>query len=92
MPLSPDGREEDKPAMTIGELAARVGRARQLLHRLASNPNEPFPEPVRQPGSTRTYYDVAAFDAYWQAREAGLKQGRRTDLEDKRVADADAPE
>lgn len=71
--------------MTISQLAVRVNRARQLLHRLASNPNEPFPAPVRRPGSTRTYYDVAAFDAYWAAREAGIKQGRRTDLEGKRT-------
>lgn len=87
MPLSPDGREEEKSAMTIGELAARVSRARQLLHRLASDPSEPFPEPVRLPGSTRTYYDVALFDAYWAAREAGIKQGRRSDLEKKRATE-----
>lgn len=71
--------------MTISQLAVRVHRARQLLHRLASDPNEPFPEPVRKPGSTRTYYDVAAFDLYWAAREASIKQGRRTDLEGKRA-------
>ncbi|MFD7860958.1 hypothetical protein [Streptomyces sp. NPDC059783] len=73
---------EDPPAtMTIPKLAARVGRSRTLIHRLASTPAEGWPAPVYRPGSTRPEYDVAWFDAYWAARQAGMTQGRRTDLQ-----------
>ncbi|MGW2591974.1 hypothetical protein ACWCXC_17145 [Streptomyces sp. NPDC001515] len=73
---------EDPPAtMTIPRLAARVGRSRTLIHRLASNPAEGWPAPVYRPGSTRPEYPVDWFDQYWAARQAGMTQGRRTDLQ-----------
>jgi hypothetical protein len=67
--------------MTIPKLATRVGRSRTLLHRLAADPDEGWPEPTYRPGSTRPEYDVAWFDQYWGERQAGIKQGKRTDLE-----------
>ncbi|MGW5429980.1 hypothetical protein ACWET9_22620 [Streptomyces sp. NPDC004059] len=70
--------------MTIPRLAERVGRSRTLLHRLAANPAEGWPEPTYRPGSTRPEYDVAWFDAYWERRQAGIKQGKRTDLATKK--------
>ncbi|WP_106429382.1 hypothetical protein [Streptomyces sp. SPB074] len=66
--------------MTIPQLAARVGRARTLIHRLATNPDEDWPAPTFKPGSTRPMYDVTWFDQYWAEREAGITQGRRNDL------------
>jgi hypothetical protein len=69
--------------MTIPRLAARVGRSRTLLHRLAANPDEGWPKPTYRPGSTRPEYDVAWFDAYWERRQAGITQGKRTDLATK---------
>ncbi len=70
--------------MTIPRLAERVGRSRTLLHRLAANPAEGWPEPTYRPGSTRPEYDVAWFDAYWERRQAGIRQGKRTDLATKK--------
>jgi hypothetical protein len=70
--------------MTIPRLAERVGRSRTLLHRLAANPDEGWPEPTYRPGSTRPEYDVAWFDEYWAQRQAGIKQGKRTDLAKKK--------
>jgi hypothetical protein len=70
--------------MTIPTLATRVGRSRTLLHRLAANPDEGWPEPTYRPGSTRPEYDVAWFDQYWEQRQAGIKQGKRTDLAKKK--------
>ncbi|MEU9198996.1 hypothetical protein [Streptomyces sp. NPDC048332] len=67
--------------MTIPRLAERVGRSRTLIHRLASSPAEGWPAPVYRPGSTRPEYDVAWFDQYWADRQAGMTQGRRTDLQ-----------
>jgi len=82
--------EGEKSAMTIPELARRVGRARQLLHRLASKPDESWPAPIYPGGTTRPHYDVAAFDAYWEARESSIGQGKRTDLEKKRATEPSA--
>lgn len=70
--------------MTIPRLAERVGRSRTLLHRLAANPAEGWPEPTYRPGSTRPEYDVAWFDEYWERRQAGIGQGKRTDLATKK--------
>ncbi|WP_199835778.1 MULTISPECIES: hypothetical protein [unclassified Streptomyces] len=70
--------------MTIPRLAERVGRSRTLLHRLAANPAEGWPEPTYRPGSTRPEYDVAWFDEYWARRQAGIRQGKRTDLAKKK--------
>ena len=70
--------------MTIPRLAERVGRSRTLLHRLAANPAEGWPEPTYRPGSTRPEYDVEWFDQYWAQRQAGIKQGKRTDLAKKK--------
>ncbi|MFI1472059.1 hypothetical protein [Streptomyces wuyuanensis] len=67
--------------MTIPKLAERVGRSRTLIHRLATNPDEGWPAPTFRPGSSRPEYPVAWFDAYWAERQAGIRQGRRTDLE-----------
>lgn len=81
MPEPPERREPERKTMTIPQLADRVGRSRKLIHRLASNPEEGWPAPVMRPGSTRAEYDVAWFDAYWERRQAGIRQGKRTDLE-----------
>lgn len=78
MTPSPDRQEPER--MTIPRLAERVGRSRTLLHRLAANPAEGWPEPTYRPGSTRPEYDVAWFDQYWAQRQAGITQGKRTDL------------
>jgi len=86
MQPTPNRPEGEKSAMTIPELARRVGRSRQLLHRLASDPEEGWPTPGYPAGTTRPHYDVDTFDAYWAAREAGLSQGKRNDLEQKRSA------
>jgi hypothetical protein len=79
MPETPES-EEQRETMTIPKLAERVGRSRTLLHRLATNPAEGWPAPVFREGSSRPEYDVKWFDAYWAQRQAGIKQGRRTDL------------
>lgn len=81
MPEPPEGPEPEKRTMTIPKLAERVGRSRTLIHRLASTPAEGWPAPVYRPGSTRPEYDVAWFDQYWADRQAGMTQGRRTDLQ-----------
>ncbi|MCX5197206.1 hypothetical protein OOK31_25465 [Streptomyces sp. NBC_00249] len=67
--------------MTIPKLAARVGKSRTLIHRLATNPSERWPAPTFRPGSSRPEYPVAWFDVYWAERQATIRQGRRTDLE-----------
>ncbi|MEU2111843.1 hypothetical protein [Streptomyces sp. NPDC019507] len=67
--------------MTIPKLAERVGRSRTLIHRLATNPDEGWPAPTFRPGSSRPEYPVAWFDAYWAKRQAGIRQGKRTDLD-----------
>jgi predicted DNA-binding transcriptional regulator AlpA len=69
--------------MTISEIAAMVGRSRQLVHRLATKDPE-FPVGVVEPGSTRIRYPRGAVEAWWEQRKASLRQGRRTDLEKKR--------
>lgn len=80
MPETPES-EEPRETMTIPKLAERVGRSRTLLHRLATNPAEGWPAPRYRAGSSRPEYDVAWFDQYWSARQASIRQGRRTDLE-----------
>ncbi|MFD6421572.1 hypothetical protein [Streptomyces sp. NPDC060198] len=81
MPETPEGPEQEAESMTIPKLAERVGRSRSLIHRLASTPAEKWPAPVYRPGSTRPEYPVAWFDAYWAARQGGMTQGKRTDLD-----------
>ena len=88
MPESPERPEPERETMTIPKLAARVGRSRTLIHRLATNPAEGWPAPVFRPGSSRPEYDVAWFDEYWAQRQEGITQGRRTDLE-KREGEQD---
>ncbi|SDM76887.1 hypothetical protein [Streptomyces wuyuanensis] len=80
MPETPES-EEPRETMTIPKLAERVGRSRTLIHRLATNPDEGWPAPTFRPGSSRPEYSVAWFDAYWAKRQAGIRQGKRTDLE-----------
>ena len=80
MSVTPES-EEPRETMTIPKLAERVGRSRTLIHRLATNPAEGWPAPVFREGSSRPEYDVAWFDNYWAERQAGIKQGRRTDLD-----------
>ncbi|MFG2976273.1 hypothetical protein ACGFYY_25235 [Streptomyces sp. NPDC048331] len=80
MPETPEEREEPE-TMTIPKLAARVGRSRTLIHRLATDPAEGWPAPEFRPGSSRPQYPVAWFDSYWAERQATIRQGRRTDLE-----------
>ncbi|MFB7936652.1 hypothetical protein [Streptomyces sp. NPDC056049] len=77
----PESAEEPRETMTIPKLAARVGKSRTLLHRLATNPAEGWPAPTFKPGSSRPEYSVDWFDAYWKERQARITQGRRTDLE-----------
>lgn len=88
MPDAPERQEPERETMTIPALAIRVGKSRQLIHRLATNPSEGWPVPVYKPGSSRPEYDVAWFDQYWAERQAGIRQGRRTDLEPKEDPDA----
>lgn len=88
MPDAPERQEPKRETMTIPRLAERVGRSRTLIHRLATNPAEGWPAPVFKPGSSRPEYDVAWFDEYWARRQAGISQGRRTDLERKEDPDA----
>lgn len=88
MPDGPERQEPERETMTIPALATRVGKSRQLIHRLATNPAEGWPAPVYRPGSSRPEYDVAWFDEYWAQRQAGISQGRRTDLERKEDPDA----
>lgn len=73
--------EEQPQRMTITQIAALLGRSRQLIHRLATT-DEAFPEPVIEAGSTRPKYDRAAVEEWWASRE--VRQGRRTDLEKAR--------
>ncbi|MEU0522743.1 hypothetical protein [Streptomyces niveus] len=80
MPEPPKGREPERTTMTIPKLADRVGRSRSLIHRLASDPAEGWPAPAYRPGSTRPEYPVEWFDRYWAQRQAGIRQGKRTDL------------
>jgi hypothetical protein len=77
----PEPAEEPRETMTIPKLAARVGKSRTLLHRLATNPAEGWPAPTFRPGSSRPEYPVEWFDVYWSERQARIRQGRRTDLE-----------
>ncbi|MFB7597229.1 hypothetical protein [Streptomyces sp. NPDC056160] len=81
MPDAPERQEPERETMTIPKLAERVGRSRTLIHRLATTPAEGWPAPVFRPGSSRPEYDVEWFDRYWAQRQAGIRQGRRTDLE-----------
>ncbi|MFF7365833.1 hypothetical protein [Streptomyces sp. NPDC008125] len=71
---------ENPEYLTIPGLAARVGHSRSLIHRLASTPAEKWPAPTYRPGSTRPMYPVEWFDRYWAQRQAGMTQGKRTDL------------
>lgn len=80
MPEVPEEKEESE-TMTIPKLAARVGKSRTLIHRLATDPAEGWPAPAFRPGSSRPQYPVTWFDAYWAARQASITQGRRSDLE-----------
>ncbi|MEO3976325.1 hypothetical protein [Streptomyces sp. CAU 1734] len=80
-PNDPAAAAEEPETATIPELARRAGRSRTLIHRLAANPGQRWPQPVFKPGSSRPRYPVAWFDAYWAARQAGITQGRRTDLD-----------
>lgn len=84
MPSPPEGQEVERETMTIPKLAARVGRSRTLIHRLASDPAEGWPAPVYRQGSTRPEYDVKWFDRYWARRQASIRQGKRTDLDRKK--------
>ena len=87
MPDAPERQEPERETMTIPKLAERVGKSRTLIHRLATNPAEGWPAPVFPPGSSRPEYDVAWFDQYWAERQAGIKQGKRTDLETPKEPD-----
>lgn len=77
----PEVPENEREMMTIPKLAVRVGKSRTLIHRLATNPAEGWPPPSFRPGSSRPEYPVDWFDEYWVKRQAGIRQGRRTDLE-----------
>lgn len=85
--MSPTPNTEGHPdPMTIAEIAAMIGRSRQLVHRLAAN-DKAFPPAIVGEGSVRPRYSRDAIAAYWADREANLRQGRRTDLEDKRATE-----
>lgn len=81
MPEPPARQKPERETMTIPKLAERVGRSRTLIHRLATTPAEKWPAPVFREGSSRPEYEVAWFDEYWAQRQAGIRQGKRTDLE-----------
>lgn len=85
--MSPTPNTEGHPdPMTIAEIAVMVGRSRQLIHRLAVN-DKAFPQAILGEGSTRPRYSRDAVARYWADREANMRQGRRTDLEEKREAE-----
>jgi hypothetical protein len=87
--MSPTPGQEGPPdPMTVTEFAAHVQRSRQLIHRLAAT-DQAFPKAVMAPGSTVPRYPLASLEAYWEQRLAGLKQGRRTDLEERKEETAD---
>ena len=73
--------EEQPERMTITQIAALVGRSRQLIHRLATT-DAAFPEPIIEAGTTRPKYNRAAIEEWWANRD--VRQGRRTDLEKAR--------
>lgn len=79
----------DADTLAIPRLAERAGVRRTYIHRLATNPAEGWPAPIFKPGSSRPEYDVAWFDQYWAERQAGIRQGKRTDLIKKEGSDAD---
>lgn len=80
--MEPTPTPEELPQrLTITEIAALVGRSRQLIHGLATK-DPAFPAPHLTPGSTRPRYDRAEVEAWWANRE--VRQGRRTDLEKAR--------
>jgi len=81
MPDAPDRQEPERETMTIPKLAVRAGVSRTYIHRLATDPAEGWPAPVFKPGSSRPEYDVAWFDEYWAQRQARVRQGKRTDLQ-----------
>lgn len=70
--------EEQPQRMTITQIAALVGRSRQLIHKLATT-EETFPPPIIEAGSTRPKYDRTSIEEWWANRD--VRQGRRTDLE-----------
>lgn len=86
MPQTP--APEDPPQrLTITEIAALVGRSRQLIHSLATK-DETFPAPQIEPGSTRPRYDRSEVEHWWANRP--VRQGRRTDLEKPEVENTEA--
>ncbi|WP_437020032.1 hypothetical protein [Streptomyces sp. enrichment culture] len=64
--------------MNMSQLAAELGTTRQAIHAWR-RAHDDFPEPQRQPGSTRDQWNLEEVRRYWDARE--LQPGRRTDLQ-----------
>jgi predicted DNA-binding transcriptional regulator AlpA len=88
MPDKPEPEEthetEEVRLVNLSQLAQELGVTRQWLHRLRTqDPN--FPEPKKQPGSTRDVWDLAEGRAYYKGRE--LRPGERTDLKGKPPAE-----
>jgi predicted DNA-binding transcriptional regulator AlpA len=74
---NPPSEEGAAELVNLSQLAAALGVSRQWLHRLRVQDPD-FPQPKRQPGSTRDFFDLAEGRQYYESRE--LHQGERTDL------------
>src|SRR5690606_25510135 len=78
-PQSRDAGGEGSRLVNMSQLAVELGTTRQAIHAWRRAYDD-FPQPRRQPGSTRDQWDLAEVRRYWDARE--LQPGRRTDLHD----------
>lgn len=76
-PQSTDASGGEPRLVNMSTLAAELGVSRQALHTWR-RAHDDFPQPQRQPGSTRDQWDLEEVRRYWQNRD--LRPGARTDL------------
>lgn len=76
-PPAADAGEGEPRLVNMSALAAELGVSRQYVHSWRRT-HEDFPQPQRQPGSTRDEWDLDEVRAYWEQRD--LRPGARTDL------------
>lgn len=83
--MSDEANEKGAPQyMNIAQIAARFDISRQMIHRIRlKDPN--FPAGVQREGSTATWFEEAAVEAYF--RDRPKQPGRRTDIERKKAAE-----
>lgn len=70
--------------VNMSQLAAALGVTRQWLYALRTK-DPAFPQPKRQPGSTRDLFELREARTYYRARE--LRPGERNDLKSSPPAD-----